>query len=411
MSLRALVLIAVGTMAACGGSFATHTSPWLPAASRQAPAGARSADDGVGDEFTFGGTLVETTDGKMQRADVTQKIVVTATPYPYGKESGSLDYRSTEWDRFRGGTRRWAADAWRGSGPVNHGIAPMLLYGSDVDEDANTYRYRYPVPLVVDRQPERDGATWSNGAGLRYDETDRDGTFATMEYWPAGGYEEGVLYPYDCSFAKRCRLEVKTSSDGSGRYSGSALESHGIDSIVIAAPLRQSIAIVFNETNGSKKRYAVGAWFARGSPLYGESDTIHTHVTFPRTCAAAKRFGRSGNVVVRALARIDPAAGYFETQEIASYTSPRYGSVCLTMSDRRLVYYDVAAGRFSRTPLDATRVTEVLSLRSERLKNAPPAIATNAAASIVIEHFRRRAFDPPIGARGRENRASREPRS
>lgn len=393
MSLRALVLIAVGSMTACGGLFAAHSSPWLPAASRQAPAGARSADDGVGDEFTFGGTLVETTDGKTQRADVTQKIVVTATPYPYRQESGSLDYRSTEWDRFRGGTRRWTADAWRGSGPVKRGITPTLLYGSDVANDADAFLYRYPVPLVVDREPERDGATWSNAAALTFDETDRDGTVAAMKYWPAGGYEEGVLYPEDCGYAK-CRLAVKATSDGSARYSGSVLESQGIDSIVIAAPLHGSIAIVFNQTNGSKKRYAVGAWFARGAPLYGESDTIHTHVTFPRTCAPAKRFGRSGNVVVRAIARIDPAAGYFETQEIASYTSPRFGSVCLTMSDLRLVYYDFAAGRFSQTPLAATRANEELSLRSERLKSAPPSIA-NAAAAIVMDRIHQRAFGKP----------------
>jgi hypothetical protein len=390
---RVCLMVAVVIATACAGPFAVR--PPVPRASsgNAAAVGLRSDS---GDRFAFAGSLLEAQDGKTRRADVTQKIVVFSTPYPYRRVSASLDYRSTERDGFRNGkVRRWTADAWRGSGRVKHGVAPVLLYGVHVAQDGGSFLYRYPAPVVLDRKPERDGDTWSNDAALRYDESDRDGTVAEIAYRPDGAYAESVRYPSACGFGKHCRLDVNVASNGAAAYAGSALEASGIASIAIGAPVRGSIAIAFTATNGLKKRVSFPAWFARGTALYAESDAIHAHAAFPRKCALPERFGESGNVVVRQIARVDPAAGYLETQETQTYASVRFGTVCLTMSDLRLTYYDFSTGRFGGTPLTKTRVVEVLALRSRRSQGSQPsAMEATAAAASILDRFGTRPFTP-----------------
>jgi hypothetical protein len=393
MLLRLCSLIVVVAAAGCGGAFGgTVSLVPRPAVGAVTDRFVRVAGD-VGDRFVYAGVLTKTVDGRVMRASVRQTVTVTATPYPYGRAPGSVDFHSAEWDYFPGGNRRWTADAWRGDGAPERGVTPRLLYGSHVD-DGNSELYRYPVALVLDRVPERNGATWSNSASLVYDEKDRNGTSGRIDYGSRGAYSERVLYPSYCG-AGRCELDVTAALGGSAAYAGSALVASGIASIAIGAPKHASIAIVFTLDDRSKRTFHATAWFAPGAKLNSESDVIHTGVTYPRSCAVPKYFGTAGNVIVREVARIDPAAGYSETQETHTYTSGRHGAVCLAMSDVRLGHYDFTNDRFSGKPIAQTSITEILSLRSERSAMARQhGVAANEAAAIVLERFRVR----PVGA-------------
>jgi hypothetical protein len=215
MLLRLCSLIVVAAAAGCCGGFGGSASlmPRVNAGVR-ADRSVRVSGD-VGARFTYAGVLTKTVDGRVMRAAVRQTVTVTATPYPYGRAPGSVDFHSVELDHFPGGNRRWVADAWRGNGVAEHGVVPRLLYGSHVD-DGNSELYRYPEALVLDRVPERNGATWSNSASLVYDEKDRNGTLGRIVEGSRGAYSEQVLYPYDCG-AGRCELDVSQISAGALR--------------------------------------------------------------------------------------------------------------------------------------------------------------------------------------------------
>jgi hypothetical protein len=99
-------------------------------------------------------------------------------------------------------------------------------------------------------------------------------------------------------------------------------------------------------------------------------------------------------VIVREVARIDPAAGYSQTQETRTYTGGRHGAVYLAMSEVRLSYYDFTNDRFSGKPIAQTSVSEILSLRSQRPATAgQQGVAANAGAAIVLARLRDRAVE------------------
>jgi hypothetical protein len=328
-----------------------------------------------------------------------QTIVVNATPYPYASAPGSLDYHSVEVDRTGATSRSWVADAWSGDGVAQAGVTPYLYYGARIDDGyGDAFLYRYPAPLIVDRTPQTNGASWSNGGALALRENDRNGTTAEAVYAADGSYTERVRYPYACSFGYACVLNVTARAGGSARYSGSALNANGIASIAIGAPTSGTIAIDIGLSDGAVDRFGVPAWFAAGEPLYAESDWVHTNAMLPHACTLSKYAGSTANVVVRRIVRIDPAAGSSETQETQTYTTPRYGTICVAFSDQLLDYYDFGTADFSGTPIATARVFEVLSLTSERTGQgvAPASERDGAAAAALAAGLREAAAKPHL---------------
>jgi hypothetical protein len=322
----------------------------------------------IGDVFRYAGSMTTSSGGVPLRAAVSQTVTVTATPYPYAPQIGAVDFHSVETDNSGGTPSVWTSDAWRGWGAASGGTTPYVLYGSRANDAAgDTYLDRYPTPQTLDQQPERNGASWSNGATLMLRETDADGTVANVSYAASGAYVENARYATACGYGAPCALEATVTPAGAARYRGSLLTASGIDSIVLSAPRDGQIAIAYTYPGGYQQSVTVAAWFSASAPLYAESDSIRTGVAFPKACAVPARFGTTGNVVVRNVSQVDPAAGTSESQQTQSYTVPVYGTVCAELSETVLTYYDYANANFSSTPLATNRVSETLSLRSASL--------------------------------------------
>ena len=403
MSLRVLgahaALVATVAAAGCSASLpALERAAAAHATTAPAPA-VRTGTWMVGDVFHYAGSTVRSSGGGSTRAAVTQTVTVTATPYPYANRPGAADFHSAETDRSDGRARTWTADAWRGYGPPAGGVAPFLLYGVSVEDAGDSFLYRYPVAQTTDRQPQQNGASWSNGATLRYRERDADGTTAQASYAAGGAYAERVRYAASCGYSGACTLDAAVLASGASRVLGSALTASGTASIGLSAPRAGSIEIDYTYLGGSQQRLFIPAWFAADKPLYAEDDRIVTGEPRFRPPAPVPRvFGSGGNVVIRNVSQIDPAAGTSEREVTRTYSTQAYGTVCSVLSSAVLQYYDYATGVFSGTPIASANESETLSLRSERLENERSlGEAVEAAQARLLTLVRQRAvraFDP-----------------
>lgn len=387
MSRRFLWPLVAVIAAGCSGPAASNVSLLPHSVAGSSGHLVSRARTGVGNTFVFTGTLTETSGASTTRSSVTQTIVVSATPYPYGSAPGAVDYHSVEVDRTGASSSSWVADAWRGNGTPRSGETPSLLYGSRIDEDGNVYAYRYPTPQIVDWSPAVNAKTWSNGGALNYLEKDANGTSAHAIYAAGGSYIENVTYPQACSSAT-CDLNVTARSDGSAAYTGSALTSDGVTSIALTAPAGGFLDVVYALTDGYQQSFGLQAWFASGAPLYSETDAIRTKIAMPASCAPSAGSTTLVDLVTRHIARIDPAAGYSETENTQTYGSPATGTLCVVLADTQAEHYDFSSGTFSGTPLSTTHVAEVLSLSLQRAATERANAQSLASAAISAFDWR-----------------------
>jgi hypothetical protein len=378
MSLRMLVagLLAAAATSGCQGS-ASH--PYVPS-NELAPlrvarttAGSPAAP---GDVFTFRGTLAQ-----PQTTTVSQTVTVVATPFPYGSVPGAVDFHILEVDG--GSNPATTTDEWAGLGTAVHGRTPDLTYGSiENDGNGDTYTERDTVPLTLDVLPETNGATWSNGATAVDRENDADGATARRTYTATGAYGETEELPYQCTYAQ-CALALQANRTGSGSLTGSALQAQGIDAVRIAAPAGGAIGISVAYTGGSQQSGSIRAWFAAGTALYSESDSLRTATPFPSACGVPAKFGTRGSLIVRTTARIDPVLGYAQTQTTNTYESAQDGPVCTQTWFVQRRYYDYSTLTFSSTPLATQTISERVTLQSATLRNVTHPVA-NAARQAPI---------------------------
>lgn len=395
-AIGAMVTIALATGCAGNGpASASHVLPAEPASAK------RAAQPGAaGDTYRYSGTLVQTSGTGRTRTAVSQTVTVTTARDPFSYEPGALDFHSTETDRSAAGASVWSGDAWRGYGPATQGVAPFLSYAQRRDDGkGDAQSDDFVQPQTLDERPERNGSVWSNGAAELFAETAPNGIAAHANVSADGSYAERVRYSNACAYGVPCVLDVNANSGGSAAYSGSALLANGIASIALGAPIAGRISIAYTYAGGTTQSISIPAWFSSGAVLYRESDRITTGVPFPSWCAAPPSYGRFGNLIVRNVARIDPAAGTRESDVTQSYTTPSYGTVCVQDADSISTYYDFANGAFSGSPLSTAGSTETLSLQRASLTNGLAASGGTFAGPILRQRGNRRDQRAPGPAR------------
>jgi hypothetical protein len=368
MSLRPIVaaLLAAAATSGCQGSDSHAYLPSNASASQRASQTNLGSPSAPGDVFTFRGTLVQ-----PPTTTVLQTVSVVATPFPYGGAPRAVDFHTLEIDGGSGPAT--TTDEWTGLGSAVHGRTPDLTYGSiESDGSGDEYAERDTVPLTLDLLPETNGATWSNGATAIDRENDADGTIARRTYTATGAYTESEDLPYQCTYAQ-CALALHANRTGSGSLSGSAFAAQGIQAVRVAAPAAGAIAISVAYTGGSQQSGSIRAWFAAGTPLYNEKDSLRTATPFPSTCSVPAKFGTRGTLIVRTIARIDPILGYAQTQTTNTYESPQYGPVCTQTWFAQRRYYDYPTLTFSSTPLSTQTISERLTLQSATLGSSKAA--------------------------------------
>lgn len=335
----------------------------------------------LGDAFAFSGT--HTVSASFQypspspypssttTVKVAQDVIVTASANPYGPASAS-DFHTVETDSSALVSHTATTDAWMGlSG------ADVVEYGyTSADDSGDTLAADYTIPIVIDRRPETDGATWSNGAGVVYTERDADGTAATRTYAANGTYNEALS-----NSGTGISTSISENADGSGVYSSNGAFLNGaIGSFVFSAPAGNQVTVTATFVQPpspaptiTPRVYTAPAWYGTSPVFFSQTAAVTAGAAYPAACNVPASYGTSGNKVVQTTKRLDTILGFIETQIQTNYTNAQYGPVCVMLSDVQNDYYDYQDDfatatashlHFPGTPLSTTTITQTLTLQS-----------------------------------------------
>lgn len=239
------------------------------------------------------------------------------------------------------------------------------------DSDGMTQTITYPTPLIVDQEPETNGATWSNGAAKVTAETYPDTESINRTTNADGSYVETEVQTED-----NIDETATVNSDGSGSWVAATGSLGFLDGCftqyTFTAPTGGNVT--FNATANpsgfcSNQSLTYPAFFSASPTLASYTVKIATPATFPAACNVPSQYGTNGNDVHTAVVDLDPLFGFTEKTITDAYTSPTYGLVCAQSTDTLDTYYDwnldTAYFIFIGTsPLVVTTTTTTLSLQS-----------------------------------------------
>ncbi|MHB8432399.1 MAG: hypothetical protein ACYC8W_04865 [Candidatus Tyrphobacter sp.] len=242
------------------------------------------------------------------------------------------------------------------------------------DSDGYSQNITYPTPLVVDQEPENNGANWTNGATANLTETYNDGTNDARTTNSDGSYSENevnngtfindtatvnadasatwIAAPgsYGLTFGYICEYTISAPSGGFVTWN-----AYNYNSCPPASPA-QTINIA--------------QWFSTTPlTLASNGSTITTGVSFPGGCRVPATYGTTGNKIHTVVSDLDPLFGFTEQTTTDAYTSTTYGLVCVQSTDVLDTYYEWnLSNRYypfvSSTPLIVTTTTSTLTLQS-----------------------------------------------
>ena len=343
-----------------------------------------------GDTYAYSGTLLETDVRSLPSpmptattsATLTQTIDVKSGQTLNGA-TGLYDFSAKQTENTSLQESLSTTDTFEGFGvPGPDGTAPLLEYGTNwADDNGDTLSYLYATPIVVDRLPERAGATWTNSSAVQITENetiDSNGSafFSRRTYKSDGSYSEVATYPagYFGAFSPSDHGETTENSDGSGFY---AAPVFGAGDIVLSAPQAGGNGYlinyqVFAEASPTPSSVPVvsgsfNAWYNPSSKLYNETDVDNGSKPIPASCHVPATFGSNANQLVQTTSRLDTILGYTEMEATTSYVMNGVGVVCVTLHDVQTSYYDFAGDLpfvFVAAPYQVTTTDQTLGLQS-----------------------------------------------
>lgn len=214
------------------------------------------------------------------------------------------------------------------------------------DSDGFTQTITYPTPLVIDQEPENNGATWTNRASKVSVEQYDDGTNINRTTNADGSYYE---VEYNANQAYNNRATVNSDGSGSWVANNTGFLGNIYSEFAFAAPSAGSSTFTGTYTSYACTTYTlcgtttqnVGIFFAT-SPvvLWSDNSTITTGVNFPASCSVPSSYGTSGNDINTQTSSIDPLFGVSETIVTNAYTSTSAGLVCVLSTDTLKTFYD-----------------------------------------------------------------------
>lgn len=236
------------------------------------------------------------------------------------------------------------------------------------DSDGYADSIAYPTPLIVDQEPENDGANWTNGAAKTSDESYDDGEGIDRTTNADGSYVETEV---DSNTGVNNTATVNSNASGSWEAAANSYGFYGgyFTGFTWTAPSAGSVTFTGTEYTGSTETLTVAQFFPTPPPLASSGSTIATGVTFPGACNVPAAYGTSGNDIHTVTDDVDPLFGFSETTTTDAYTSTTYGLVCARSTDVLDTYYDWNGDEYyflyaSSTPLIVTTTTQTLTLQS-----------------------------------------------
>ncbi len=379
-----------GFLAACGGGGGGGSTPPTSPTPTPKPTGTPYA---FGDSFAFSGsqTIADTFaypspspyPSTNTTATVNETVTVGASPDPYGP-LGAGDFHTIETDTAALVTHTTTTDAWLDTSGSN-----LLEYGyTTVDDSGDSLAASYTSPAIQDELPETNGATWSNGAGITYNEKDADGTASTRTYAANGTYTEST------TTTAGVQSTIGENADGSGNITTNGAYLDGsVNSLAFTAPKNNQVTVTVNFVQppsptpagiGSPtpspaptitpRVYTAPAWYGTTTPvLYSQTTKVTIGIAYPASCGVPSGYGSSGNQLVQTTNRLDTIIGYTDAQTQTTYTNPQYGPVCVVLSDVQNAYYDYQDDfatattfhfHFPGTPLSSSTLSQTLTLQS-----------------------------------------------
>ncbi|MGH7737899.1 MAG: hypothetical protein ACREMP_08575 [Candidatus Tyrphobacter sp.] len=242
-----------------------------------------------------------------------------------------------------------------------------------LDDTGYSQTLVYPTPLVVDQEPENNGANWANTAQANLTESFNDGTVDKRTTNFDGTYTET-----ETNSNTAVSNTATVNADASGSWVAAGYPFYGyFSSFTWTAPSGGNVtftgSIAGPAPTPSPQTLTIPAFFPTTQPIVASntsnSSTITTGVTFPGSCAVPSTYGTSGNDVHTVVNAFDPLFGFTEQTTTDAYTSTTYGLVCARSTDVLTTYYDWNGDNHyflyaSNTPLIVTKTTTTLTLQS-----------------------------------------------
>jgi hypothetical protein len=268
------------------------------------------------------------------------------------------------------------------------------------DSDSYSQAVAYPTPLIVDQEPETNGANWTNTAERDTSETYSDGTQIARTANADGSYSEQEI-----NTNQSISDTATVNSDASGTWVANeeGFISGLFSEYAFTAPSGGNVTFTATETTAGCNQTGPPCTQSLTAPvffstnpllLWSNSSTIATSVTFPAACNVPASDGTTGNDIHTVQSDVDPLFGFTEDTTTDAYTSTD-GLVCVQSTDILKTYYDwnLDSAYFlvvsnSAKPFITTTTTQTLTLQTGNgigilSKSTSPASATASNAAMA----------------------------
>jgi len=219
------------------------------------------------------------------------------------------------------------------------------FHSSDSFGETLTVQYGNPAPgfLLLDRSPEIAGDSWPNGPAARITETSPGGQSGVRTYNADGTYSDVTTYPSGSLSTPPpapVTASITENADGSGSYS-LPLQGNANTGLSFSTPDPSgTITITASFADGTSAGFTSSVWWPQPLSLYQELTTNNGTVQIPGSCAFGAAFGVRANSLTDASTRVDTVLGTVETITQTSYIVPKYGAVCVQLTDSLQTFYD-----------------------------------------------------------------------
>ncbi len=207
---------------------------------------------------------------------------------------------------------------------------------------------------IVNVLPESTGASWSNTDARVATDNAPGGNVTTRTVQTNGTYVQTTVTPplsVPAPSPVPTLFAFQENADGSGTFntvsSGTTISTY---QFTFSAP---PIQIAYSSNGSAPTPYATPAtWWTAPLTLYAETDVASTGVPIPSACSVPSSFGTTARQIAQRWTRVDTIYGTIETQALVVYDSPGIGTLCQTINDTLLYYYDYTSGNYNPTPYD-----------------------------------------------------------
>ena len=356
-----------------------------------------------GDSFQYSGTSTTTylsteTDpnpSSTTTAQIAQSVSVLGGA-SFNLQANLFDVKSSETDSTPLQTSSSTLDSYYQivPGSPESSLVNWGFHSSDSFGETLMVQYGNPAPgfLLLDRSPEISGDSWSNGPAARITETSPGGQSAVRTYSADGTYVDVTTYPSGSLSTPPpapVTASIAENADGSGSYS-LPLQGTANTGLSFSTPDPSgTITITAAFADGTSASFTSSVWWPQPLSLYQDLTTNNGTVQIPGSCAASATFGVRANSLTDASTRVDTVLGTVETITQTSYIVPKYGTVCVQLTDSLQTYYDYS-GQASAilfgngaTPLTTETVSTTVGLVSATVGTSSATRVLDSASGAV----------------------------